>query len=76
MSQSSSDFSFEHLSVAERISLVERIWDSIAAERPVLPLSNSRRAELERRLAEHEQDPSTVITWDEIKAAVRKRERE
>lgn len=75
MSQSSSDFSFEHLSVAERMILVERIWNSIAAERPMFPLSKARQAELERRLAEHEQDPSTVRTWEEIKSAVRKRER-
>lgn len=39
-----------HLTVEERLKLVEDIWDSIAAEREALPLTSEQRQELERRL--------------------------
>jgi putative addiction module component (TIGR02574 family) len=57
------------LSPAERIQLVEDIWDSIAADPDNLPpLSDDQKAEIDRRLAEHEKDPSTALSWDEVKA--------
>lgn len=46
------------LSVAERIRLVEDIWDSIAAEPDELPLTDSERQELDRRLADQESIPA------------------
>jgi putative addiction module component (TIGR02574 family) len=36
--------------VDERIRLVEDLWDSIAADQAVLPLTPAQRAELDRRL--------------------------
>lgn len=71
MSQSIGEFPFESLSVPERIILVQKIWDSIAAERPTVVLTKSQGAELDRRVTEHEHDPDSVITWEEVKAAVR-----
>jgi putative addiction module component (TIGR02574 family) len=38
------------LSVAERIQLVEDLWDSIAADSD-LPLTDAQKAELDRRLS-------------------------
>jgi putative addiction module component (TIGR02574 family) len=52
------------LSVAERIQLVEDLWDSIAAESDALPpLTDEQCAEIDRRLAEHKKDPSTAVEW-------------
>lgn len=51
-----------------RVALVQEIWDSIAAETSVVPLSEAQRAELERRLAEDESNPDDVIPWEEVKA--------
>jgi putative addiction module component (TIGR02574 family) len=45
------------LSVEERIQLVEDIWDTIAALPEEVPVTDSQKAELDRRLAVHEQDP-------------------
>jgi putative addiction module component (TIGR02574 family) len=58
------------LSVAERIQLAEDLWDSVAAEPDALlpALTDAQRMEIERRLAEHEQDPSSARTWDEVRA--------
>jgi len=40
------------LSAAERLELVEELWDSIADDDAALALTNEQREDLERRLAE------------------------
>lgn len=55
------------LTPAERIDLVQDLWDSIA-QHDLPPLSDEEKEELERRLEEHRRDPSAAITWDEFKA--------
>ena len=59
---------FRHLSVAERIQLVEDIWDSIAEHPEAVPLTDAQRAEIERRLAEHRRDPTSAIPWEQVRA--------
>ncbi len=62
---------FKDLPVSERIQLVEDIWDSIAEETPVSPqLSAADRAELQRRIAAHQADPSSSIPWEEVRASL------
>jgi putative addiction module component (TIGR02574 family) len=61
------------LTPAERIQIAQDLWDSIAEEPDVLPLSDEQCAELERRVAEHEQDPSTAIPWEEARTRLRDR---
>jgi putative addiction module component (TIGR02574 family) len=56
------------LSVAERIQLVEDIWDSIAAESDALELSPEQCDELDRRLADQETNPADGRSWSEVKA--------
>lgn len=58
------------LSVSERIQLVEDIWDSIAAEAPddAFGLSQAQKAELHRRVAEHQADPSSAVPWEQVRA--------
>ena len=56
------------LSIAERILLVEEIWDSIARENESFELTQSQRDELDRRLASFKDNPSQGRTWEEIKA--------
>lgn len=48
---STDSFDFERLSVAERLVLVERIWESIERDRHLSPLTDAQRQELDRRLA-------------------------
>ena len=57
------------LSPAERIQLAEDLWDSVAADpQSFPPLTDAQVAEIERRLAEHARDPSSSISWDELRA--------
>ncbi|MBI5570903.1 MAG: addiction module protein [Desulfomonile tiedjei] len=58
------------LSVAERILLVEEIWDRIAAEQEPLELSEAQRRELDRRLDACEASPREGSSWEDVKARV------
>jgi putative addiction module component (TIGR02574 family) len=64
----STNFSEEllKLSIAERIQIVEDLWDSIAQAPQEVPVTNAQTAELDRRLARFAQD-STRHTWEEVK---------
>ena len=56
------------LSVAERIVLVEEIWDSIAEDNGCFELSETQKEEIDRRLVSFQANPSQGRSWDEIKA--------
>lgn len=58
----------QKLSIAERILLVEEIWDSIARENEAFELSSAQKAELEKRSQSFSSNPSQGRTWEEIKA--------
>jgi putative addiction module component (TIGR02574 family) len=55
------------LSVAERILMVQEIWDSIAAEQESLAVTEAQKTELDRRIASHDASPNEGRSWGEIK---------
>ena len=60
---------FLDLSVAERIQLVEDIWDSIVAENPeAAALTAAQLKELQTRSAAHDQDPSSAVPWERVRS--------
>ncbi len=59
------------LSVPERIQLVEDIWDSIFADPESLNVTDSQKRELDRRLQSYQQQPESVILWEEVKRKIR-----
>jgi len=54
------------LSRAERLQLVEDLWDSIAQEDAKLPVSDAKRDELRRRKERFLQHPASGRTWEEV----------
>ena len=60
-----------NLPVAERILMVEDIWESIASIPEAIPLSQAQREELDRRLEEYHRNPEAGSPWEEIKTRVR-----
>lgn len=60
---------YMNLSVSERIQLVEDIWDSIVSESSAaINLSPAQELELNRRVAAHRADPSTAVSWEQVRA--------
>lgn len=52
------------LPVEERAALACEIWESLAPEEA--PLTGDQIQELERRLAEHEADPSSAVPLEQL----------
>lgn len=61
------------LPLDERIRLVEDLWDSIAADQNLLPLTPDQRAELDRRLDAYESDGDPGRPVEDVVADIRKR---
>ncbi len=60
------------LSIEDRIQLVQAIWDTIAEEQTQPDLTESQKKDLTRRLAEMDANPKNVLTWEEIKASIKR----
>jgi putative addiction module component (TIGR02574 family) len=60
------------LPVADRIQLVEAVWNSLPEE-TAAPISAEQRAELNRRLDAYEANPEEVLTWDQVLEQLRGR---
>ncbi|ADW68816.1 addiction module protein [Granulicella tundricola] len=54
------------LSIAEKVELLGALWEDIEAHAPAL--SDEQEAELDRRVAEYERNPSDVIPWEQLRA--------
>ncbi|MFO0336210.1 MAG: addiction module protein [Pseudomonadota bacterium] len=63
----------DQLGVDERLALIEALWDSISADESAIPVTDAQRAELDRRLAEHEANPNDVVSWDEVRSSLNQR---
>ena len=61
-------------SVADRLRAVEAIWESILAAPESLPVPQSQRDELDRRLKLHREDPDVAAPWEEVRARLLGRE--
>ncbi len=66
MSQTLKALGIDQLSVAEWILLVEEIWDSIVSEAEDLPLTEAQKQDLERRLAEYNDNPKAGSSWEDV----------
>jgi putative addiction module component (TIGR02574 family) len=62
------------LSVAERIQLVEDIWDSIAEIPECVPLSDEQKEELDRRLDAYHRNPNAGSPWGMVRERILGRE--
>jgi len=63
------------LTLDERLSLLEQLWDSLATQPEAVPLTNAQRTELDRRLDDLENEGPVGIPWDEVLSRIRSRSR-
>lgn len=57
----------QELSKAERILLAEALWDSVADEDDLFPLTEEQKNLLDVRLAKYKEDMAAGSTWAEVK---------
>jgi len=58
----------DSLSAAEKAELLDTVWESLEAD--AASLTDAQRAELDYRIARHEQNPSDVISWEQVRAGL------
>ncbi|MEZ4281934.1 MAG: addiction module protein [Myxococcota bacterium] len=63
------------LSTAEKLELVEELWDSIPEDDEALSLTAEQREDLDRRLAESDADPDGGVPWEIARERIRQRPR-
>ena len=56
------------LSVAERIQLLEEVWESIASTPELIPVTDAQKVELDRRRDRFAQGATTTRTWEQVKS--------
>ncbi|MGE3820310.1 MAG: addiction module protein [Isosphaeraceae bacterium] len=69
MSSTLRQLGIDRMTVVERIALVQEILDSVAAEQGRAPLSEAKREELHRRLAELKTNPADGVPWTEVETS-------
>jgi putative addiction module component (TIGR02574 family) len=62
-----------NLSPSEKLQLVEDLWDDLAATPETVPVHDWEKEELARRKANLMKNPTSGLTWDEVKRRVRSR---
>jgi putative addiction module component (TIGR02574 family) len=61
------------LSPAEKLQLVEDLWDDLAATPCEIPVHDWQKEELERRKANLRSNPASGLSWEDVKQRVRSR---
>ncbi|MBW3543911.1 MAG: addiction module protein [Planctomycetes bacterium] len=67
MQQPLPDLAIDELSVAQRLDLISRLWDSIPNTLEDLPVPVGHRELLERRIADADADPGAGIPWETVR---------
>jgi putative addiction module component (TIGR02574 family) len=71
---SPTDVSIFDLSPSEKLQLVEDLWDDLAATPEAVPVQDWQKEELAKRKARLMTNPSSGLTWEEIKRRARSRD--
>ena len=58
------------LSIAERIQIVEGIWNTIADSKSNINFTSSEINSFEEELTNYRQNPSTGVSWENLKASL------
>ncbi|MBB6254712.1 addiction module protein [Nitrospirillum iridis] len=62
---------FDHLTVAERLTLIDELWESLDPQD--IPLTDAQKAEVDLRLATVDEDIKHGIPADELLAKLKQR---
>ena len=60
----------ERLSAADRLKLMEELWESLRRAPETVEVPDWHREELDRRCAARERDPQAARPWEEARRAI------
>jgi putative addiction module component (TIGR02574 family) len=60
------------LPAADRVAVVQEIWESVVGDAETIPLTTSQREELERRWLDFQASPDEGESWDEVEFRMKK----
>jgi putative addiction module component (TIGR02574 family) len=73
MSPTVQSLGIDRLSAEDRLRLIEEIWDTLSDSLEDLPLPESHKEELDRRLTAADTNPNAGSPWEEVKARLRRK---
>jgi putative addiction module component (TIGR02574 family) len=56
----------ERMSIEDRLDLIDAVWDSLGGEPLELPIPESHRLELDRRLQDEKANPNAGEPWEKV----------
>jgi putative addiction module component (TIGR02574 family) len=62
-----------HLSTPEKILLLEDLWESIASDESEVPVPESHKEELDKRLERHVHSPGKLLSLKQLQARIERR---
>jgi putative addiction module component (TIGR02574 family) len=62
-----------HLSTPEKILLLEDLWESIASQESEVPVPESHKEELDKRLERHVHSPGKLLSLKQLQARIERR---
>ena len=69
----SPELSVFDLSPAEKLQLVEDLWDDLAATPEAVPIHDWQKDEIARRKQNLMENPASGLDWEDVKRRVRQR---
>jgi len=61
------------LSINDKLQLLDEIWESLYATPEAIPLLDSQREEIDRRIAAMDREGSVGSSWEEVETRIRTR---
>lgn len=65
--------SLRRLAPAEKLQIIEDLWEQLSSSPEHVPVHEWQKLELDRRRARLQEQPESVVNWDEIKQRIRNR---
>jgi putative addiction module component (TIGR02574 family) len=60
---------------ADRLRLIEEVWESLESVPEAIALTEAQKSDLQRRLDAYRDNPKAGSPWDEVKARLRSAQR-
>jgi putative addiction module component (TIGR02574 family) len=60
----------QQLSVEDRLALIEELWESLSTNEAAIPLAQSQRDELDRRLADYRARPEQGVSLEQLERSL------